>query len=162
MRKLQKGFTLVELLVVIAIIGILASIVLAVLGPSREKARDAKRKSEIAQIGRILSASSCYVPDGGVGEYDTKDLVPELVSKYPQYASFVSNIPEDPAATETESLYKYIVDANGKCVLYANLENEDEPVTLTSISSPTPGGGTGVLASSEGWNGSTKYFQVSN
>ena len=157
------GFTLVETLVVIAIIGIIISIVLVSLSGVRPKARDTKRKVEISQIGRFLILT-CYLPDGGEGEYDLIPLAEEILNKYPQYSKFLSQVPKDPkTGTETESRYIYIVNADGsKCALYANLENPDEPVTLT-ITVPTPGGGKGVLkAASPGWNGTPLYYQYSN
>lgn len=50
----NQGFTLIELLVVIAIIGILASIVLASLNSSRDKARVAGGQTQDAAINRAI------------------------------------------------------------------------------------------------------------
>lgn len=162
-KDLKRGFTLVETLIVIAIIGILATIIIISLFSARDKARDGKRKAEISQIGRVLTLS-CYIPDGGPGEYDLVPLAEELRAKYPQYNKFVSGVPRDPkTGTETASKYIYTVSEDGRrCAIYANLENPNESITLT-ITTPTPGGGTGVLKTdSPGWNGTPLYFQYSN
>jgi prepilin-type N-terminal cleavage/methylation domain-containing protein len=50
MDRSSKGFTLIELLVVISIIGLLSSVVMASLTTARDKARDARRLSDIEQL----------------------------------------------------------------------------------------------------------------
>jgi prepilin-type N-terminal cleavage/methylation domain-containing protein len=159
---MKKGFTLVEILVTVAIIGVLAAVVAVPLNYARKKGRDTKRKADVAQIGRFLSAS-CYLPDAGAGDYDLADLLVELRAKNPQYAQAMALTPKDPGkGTASQSSYRYAVSTDRSCALYANLENEDEPVSL-QITEPTPGGGTGVLrAPTDGWNGTPLYFQISN
>lgn len=161
--KKNKGFTLIETLIVIAIITVIATVVLVSFSSVRFKARDARRKTEISQIGRFLTMA-CYLPEEGEGEYDLVLLAEEIISKNPQSAKFLSQVPMDPkTGSETDSNYIYIVNNDGsRCALYANLENPDETVTLT-ITSPVPGGGTGILkAENPGWNGTALYFQYSN
>ncbi|MFA4834289.1 MAG: prepilin-type N-terminal cleavage/methylation domain-containing protein [Patescibacteria group bacterium] len=157
------GFTLIEILVVIAIIAILATFVTLAFSSTWAKARDAKRLNDLNQIGRFLSFG-CLTPETGAGEYDLNELIAKYKSKYPQYANFIpKNIRDPKTGTDSAANYKYIVSADNKCVLYANLENDKQEVTLLSISEPTPGGGKGVfIAPASGWNGSNKYFQVSN
>jgi len=159
----KKAFTLVELLVVIAIVGIIAAIAFAAFSAARIKARDAKRKFEISQIGKFLTLS-CYMPAAGAGEYDLAALINEIKAKYPEAQKAMPLTLQDPkTGTAAESHYRYVVTDAGKCALYANLENKAEPVTLPNLTAPTAGGGSGVLrAVSNGWNGSAIYFQTSN
>lgn len=53
----SRGFTLIELLVVIAIIGLLASIILASLNTAQQKGRDARRVSDLQEIGQAMVAA---------------------------------------------------------------------------------------------------------
>lgn len=50
----KRGFTLIELLVVISIIGILSTLSVVSLNSARQKARDAKRLSDLRQVQTAL------------------------------------------------------------------------------------------------------------
>lgn len=72
-NKKQHGFTLIELLVVISIIGLLSSIALASFSGARQKARNVKRLSDIAQYKtalRLAFNDSYPLPLTALGEPD--------------------------------------------------------------------------------------------
>ena len=160
----NRGFSLLEVLVVIGIIAVLVTIVLANVLPARNKARDVKRIHDISQIGRFVTLG-CYMPNGNVTSIDLIDLAQELIIAKPEYSQYLGLVPQDPlTGSDAVSNFTYIVTADGSsCALYANLENENEDITLTNLTDPTPGGGQGVLQGTAiGPNGTNIYFQYSN
>lgn len=164
MSKSNQAFTLIELLVSITIIAILATLSTIMISGAIGRARDVKRKAELSQIGKFLTAS-CYWPETGAGTYDLANLLTELINKDSRYRQWISDQAfRDPkSGNATLSHYTYQVTDDKKCALYANLESKSEAVTLTNINMATPGAGNGVFASSTlGVNGSDRYFQVSN
>ena len=54
MKNEKKSFTIIELLVIISIIGLLSSVVLVYVQGQIEKARDARRISDMDQIQKGL------------------------------------------------------------------------------------------------------------
>ncbi len=86
--KKQTGFTLIELLVVIAIIGILATLAVISLNGARQKARDAKRVSDIRQI---MAALELYNNDmGGYPSSLSFDLVASSGATGPCLSTYTS------------------------------------------------------------------------
>ncbi|MEK7614309.1 MAG: prepilin-type N-terminal cleavage/methylation domain-containing protein [Patescibacteria group bacterium] len=111
----SRGFTLIELLVVIAIIGILSGIVLVNLRSSQQKARDARRLSDIRSL--VTAANTYYS--------DNKNFPTALSALVPNQISAVPLDPKSTAAAPVAYLYAALgsgTDCNGYH-LGATLEN---------------------------------------
>lgn len=163
----KKGFTLIELLIAIAIIGALVSISVVATMTIRQRSRDSRRKYDLNQINRMMSSSICFIPASyGTGDYDLGDIFTEFKNRQiAQTLPYMEVAPRDPLAGEgVATRYRYIVTVDGTaCAVYANLENTGDPVTLTSLTAPTPGVGIGVLRGTAiGVNGTKMYYQISN
>lgn len=72
----EQGFSLIELLVVISIIGLLSSLAVVSLNGARQKARDAVRKADMAQLRTALNMYYDDHPTTGYPVCNAKDTDP--------------------------------------------------------------------------------------
>lgn len=126
-RKIKiKGFTLIELLVVITILGIIAVVGLMSFQASMKKARDAKRKSDLEQLQRVLEmfyndTKSYPLANTGMIVIDAVAFdwtaEPEVVDS--KGTVYLKKLPKDPS---TGAVYCYSSDGTSYAI-YATLEN---------------------------------------
>lgn len=123
----NKGFTLIELLVVISIIGILAAMTLTGLAAAQKSARDARRKSDLAQYRLALEGyqanNGSYVVGTGVASAGSSifSSTGALITDY------IPTVILDPRSTltvcdGTSACNYYYFGTTALYVLYANLE----------------------------------------
>lgn len=118
----NRGFTLIELLVVIAIIGILSSVVLATLNSTREKARDARRASDMKQIQNALELY--YADNQQYPDNPSSTRVVNMNTGSHDITPYIDPIPADPTQTGSSG-YRYRqsnVDGRQSYTLLVKLE----------------------------------------
>lgn len=116
------GFTLLELIIVIGVLAILALLVLMIVNPFAQfqKANDARRKEDLAQIQRTLEQ---YYQDNGVYPTGTQDhqLTNPQLTPVPwgsSWSPYMNVVPKDPDGTKS-----YVYVSTGQLYrLYAALD----------------------------------------
>lgn len=118
--KANFGFTLIELIVVVGIVSIMASAVMAVLDPFQQvlKARDARVKSDLAQIQKTLES---YYQDNGSYPISCGDYTigtPSCIPWGSAWTPYMNIVPKDPTSAHN---YLYYRPDGQTYYLYANL-----------------------------------------
>jgi type II secretion system protein G len=110
-KRKQLGFTLIEMMVVLAVIGLLASVILASLNVARQKARDAKRKEDSAEVRKAIDL---YYQEYGIYP-PTAGSVPAGFNDWlftQSIAPYLNRVPRDPrCASGSTCNYQYIYDS---------------------------------------------------
>ncbi len=141
---MPNGFTLIELLVVIAIIGLLSSIVLVAMNSTRIKARDVRRKADLAQVVKAMELyyndhpSNAYTIYGtgwstgsassacGCGWFNYQDgstYITSIANGLVQ-SGYMAKGPRDPILNSDNQTPQYMLYPCGNgFFVYAHLEN---------------------------------------
>lgn len=107
---MARGFTLLELLVVIALIGILATVVLASLSESRERAIAAQLTAQFQELEKALwlyalSENLQSWPNSSTGGTEFSNA-----SVLPNFSSYFPNLPTPPAGTSYQYYFRLDYD----------------------------------------------------
>lgn len=133
--KNQEGFTLLELILVVGIIAVLASAAFAVLDPLEQfrKASDAKRKSNLSEIQKILESyyhdnrryPNYSYDDTGYADYQIKTNGANPVKEWgAAWQPYINVLPQDPSGSRN---YVYYSTSDGQTYyLYASLERGEK------------------------------------
>lgn len=136
----HKGFTLIELLVAFCIIAVLFAVVIASLSKSQAKARDARRKTDMAILKVALEsyyADHNSYPPSLVGGQPLEDQITGEV--------YLKTVPTDPKDSAVN--YCYNSTDGHSYTLGANFESETN--NCAALATPTPAATSSLVPTSQ-------------
>lgn len=167
----RRGFTIVELLIVIVVVAILAAISIVAYSGIQQRARDARRLSDIQMINKAIL--SYYAVNGrypqqtaspGVAGLEASTDSSNTFLEYLKNAGFLSSPPLDPL-NDSNHFYGYFLypatgvwESNGcdvsRGAYYILVVYQFESTTGAHPDSP------GFRCASRNWQGSSSYQWV--
>lgn len=138
MKKISRAFTLVEVLAIVAIITVLIMAALTFFAPQSKKARDAKRKTDLYTVAKILEE---YETDYAV--YPAALTACGITTSGSDLDDYTPSIPCDPQ-TDTNYVYEVGPSATSRkwFRVYSLLENtgDDDIAQTGCLGGCGPGG----------------------
>jgi type II secretion system protein G len=127
-KSTRSGFTLIEILIVVAVVTFLMAVLFPNFMGARQRARDAQRKSDLAQIQRALEL---FKSDQDPPSYPTTGAFPADLcgnSFSSAQSTYMRKFPCDPAGGLTPTPYIYSLDGDTlKYYIVSCLENLADP-----------------------------------
>lgn len=135
MKRFSAGFTLLELMVVIAVMGTIMALSAGSFVSSQVKSRDARRKSDLTQIGKALefylNDHRRYPPHSAGGEVagcGSDNQSPCAWGDAFEDASGTIYMERIPGETKSGRQYVYQASSDGQAYqLFVRLENTNDP-----------------------------------
>lgn len=130
-RKHRSGFTLIELIIVMALIAILAVAIWGNFFTSLTKGRDSRRKQDLDAVSKSLEL---YYNDNK--SYPLPTIIvwgSAFTNVINSSVIYMQKLPNDPTYPPTN----YCYNSDGTFYkLYGNLENQNDPKIIPTISCP--------------------------